>query len=246
MRALSLIVIITFLAFGLNAQKQVIQIEKTFLGVFNQTRFSNRLGLWTDLHHRMTDDYFGRPLQSLGRIGLSLFVTDNFRITAGYCLAYNYPPKGFRASKIEHRPWQQLFFRQNIGKIQTIQILRLEERYNQIVVNDEASSHFHYTNRLRYNFLLLLPFSKQGIVPKKLFGVLNNEVFINFGKNVMYNVFDQNRFFAGLGYQISKHSSLHVGYMNIFQQQATGNKFENSDCIRLFFYHSLDLRKEKQ
>ncbi|MBL7934816.1 MAG: DUF2490 domain-containing protein, partial [Bacteroidia bacterium] len=57
--------------------------------------------------------------------------------------------------------------------------------------------------------------------------------------------FDQNRFFAGFGYQIGKNSSVHLGYMNIYQQLASGNKYSESHCLRLFVYHNIDFRKEK-
>jgi hypothetical protein len=226
-------------------QNQVITEEKTFLAYFNQTRFTKRLGSWIDLHHRSTDHFVNRPLQSIGRLGLTFYATDHFRITFGYCFAYNYPSAGFKTAKIEHRPWQQLFFKQEYHKVQTIQILRLEERYNQVLVNDVATDDYVYTNRLRYSYLVLVPFSKQGIQEKKFFGVVNDELFVNFGKNITYNTFDQNRFFVGLGYQIGHSSSVHLGYMNIYQQLASGDKFNQSHCLRLFFYHNLDFRKEK-
>jgi len=156
------------------------------------------------VHHRTTDDFVKRPLQSLGRLGLSFYFTDHFRFTAGYCLAYNYPAKGFRSSKIEHRPWQQLFLKQEYHKVQTIQILRLEERYNQEIINDQATNNYIYTNRLRYSYFVLIPFTKSGIIPKKIFGVINNELFVNFGKNITYNTFDQNRFLQVLVIKLVK------------------------------------------
>lgn len=245
-----LIYVIFFIAlfvfgYGQTNSKQIVTEEKTFLGYFNQARLANRFGTWIDIHHRTTDNFVNRPLQSLGRFGLTLYITDHFRFTAGYCLVYNYPARGFNASKIEHRPWQQFLLKQEYHQVQTIQFLRLEERYNQEVVNDKATNNYIYTNRLRYNYMILIPFSKNGISSKKLFGVLNDEVFVNFGKNITYNTFDQNRFFAGIGYQAGKNSSVHLGYMNIYQQLASGYKFSESHCIRLFVYHNIDFRKEK-
>lgn len=245
MKLIVFIILLFHAFFVLSQQKQVITEEKTFVGFFNQTRFTNRIGTWLDVHHRTTDDFVNRPLQSIGRLGLSVYFTDHFRFTAGYCLAYNYPAKGFNASRIEHRPWQQLFIKQEYHKVQTIQILRLEERYNQEIVNDEATDNYIYTNRLRYSYLVLIPFTKSGIIPKKIFGVINDELFVNFGKNITYNTFDQNRFFVGFGYQIGKNSSVHLGYMNIYQQLASGNKYSESHCLRLFVYHNIDFRKEK-
>jgi hypothetical protein len=237
--------LVYLIGFAQNNQKQIINDEKLFIGIFNQTRYTKRIGTWLDIHHRTTDNYVNRPLQSMGRLGLTFYFTDHFRLMAGYCFAYNFPAKGFHANRIEHRPWQQLYFKQEYHHIQTIQLLRLEQRYNQEVVNDNATNNFIYTSRIRYAFFVLIPFTKSGIVPKKLFGVINDEVFLNFGKNIKYNTFDQNRFFCGLGYQISKSSSVHFGYMNIFQQLASGNVYSKSDCLRLFVFSNLDFRKEK-
>lgn len=245
MRLILTIVLIFLVFFVLSQQKQVITEQKTFIGFFNQNRFTKHIGTWMDLHHRTTDEYFKRPLQSMGRLGLTFYITDHFRLTAGYCFVYNYPAKGFNKSKIEHRPWQQLFFKQEYHKVQTIQILRLEQRYNEEIINDKSTGKYIYTNRIRYSYLLLIPFTKDGIVPGKVFGVLNDEIFLNFGKNITYNTFDQNRFFAGLGYQFSKNSSLHIGYMNIYHQAATVSKYNESHCFRLFIFHNLDFRKEK-
>jgi len=231
-----------------NAQsnaKQIVTEEKTFFAYINQTRLSKRFGIWTDLHLRTKDQFVNRLHQSLGRIGVTYYLTNDLRFTFAYCFAYNFPEEGFKAHRVEHRPWQQIFFKQEYHKVQTIQMLRLEERYIQNVVNDVATNDYSYKTRLRYSYMVLFPFTKNGIQPKSVFGVLNNEVFFNFGKNVIYNVFDQNRFFAGAGYQVNKASSVHLGYMNIYQQLDAGNKYTNSHCIRLFFYHNIDFRKEK-
>ena len=46
-----------------------------------------------------------------------------------------------------------------------------------------------------YNTMLLIPFSKNRLKPNKLFGVINNKIFVNLGKNIIYSTFYQNRFF---------------------------------------------------
>ena len=81
---------------------------------------------------------------------------------------------------------------------------------------------------MRYNIWYDIPLSKKGIVPKSLSFVVNDEVHINFGKEIVYNYFDQNRFFVGLKYQFTDHSNLQVGYMNLFQQLSAGNKYRTS------------------
>lgn len=90
-----------------------------------------------------------------------------------------------------------------------------------------------------------IPLSKKGIVLHALSFIANNEVHINFGKQTIYNYFDQNRFFVGLKYQTAPHENLQIGYMNLFQQLAGGNKYKNINAIRFFYFQNIDVRKKK-
>jgi hypothetical protein len=74
--------------------------------------------------------------------------------------------------------------------------------------------------------------------------VLSDEVFVNFGKEIVFNTFDQNRFFAGFAYYLNNHDNLQFGYMNVFQQQAAGNRYRSNHVARVFFFHNLDWRKK--
>ena len=128
-----------------------------------------------------------------------------------------------------------------------MQWFRLEERYRRKILNDSTladGSNFNF--RLRYNFWYDVPLSSKGIVPNTFSFVVNDEVHINFGKQVVNNYFDQNRFFVGLKYQFSEHSNLQAGYMNLFQQLAAGNKYRSINAIRFFYFQNFDLRKKKE
>ncbi|MEO7393735.1 MAG: DUF2490 domain-containing protein, partial [Chitinophagaceae bacterium] len=66
--------------------------------------------------------------------------------------------------------------------------------------------------------------------------VINDEVHINFGEEIVNNYFDQNRFFVGLKYQCSKQSNVQLGYMNVFQQLAAGNKYKSIHADGYFIF----------
>ncbi len=89
-----------------------------------------------------------------------------------------------------------------------------------------------------------IPLKGKQMVAKTPFLFANNEVMINFGKEIVNNYFDQNRVFVGLGYQFTTHLNAQLGYMYIFQQLPVGNKYLNVNAIRLFVFHNLDLRKK--
>jgi hypothetical protein len=103
---------------------------------------------------------------------------------------------------------------------------------------------YNFNYRLRYNFLWQIPIHAE--IKKGTFSfILNNEIFINFGKQIAYNYFDQNRFFAGLAWHTSETDNLQFGYMNLFQQLPAGNRYRSIDAARISYFQNLDLRKKK-
>ncbi len=87
--------------------------------------------------------------------------------------------------------------------------------------------------------------AKKDFCKNTLSFVINDEAHINFGKEIVNNYFDQNRFFLGLKYQCNKQSNIQLGYMNVFQQLAAGNKYKSIHAIRLFYFQNFDLRKKR-
>ncbi|MEJ0029124.1 MAG: DUF2490 domain-containing protein [Bacteroidota bacterium] len=155
----------------------------------------------------------------------------------------HYPAKGLNTIRTEHRAWQQILWNQKYPRLATTQWLRLEERNVEKVVNDAKVGGYTFTWRTRYNMSFFIPLKGKEMGPKTPYVMLQNELFLSFGKNVVYNTFDQNRFFIGVGYQFSSRFNANVGYLNIFQQNAAGNDYFSSNAVRLWFYHTVDLRK---
>jgi len=222
--------------------------EQIWLGYFNQTRFAKRLGSWTDLHLRTQDDFVHRLNQSIVRLGLTYYVNDLSKFTAGYAWVKNFPGDNHKyIYQTEHRIWQQWQWHINYPHVRTMQWVRLEERYRRKIANDSTlGDGYAFSWRLRYNFLVQVPLNALG-KPKKggLSFILNDELHINFGKNILYNYFDQNRFFLGLAWHLNDHDNLQFGYMNLFQQLPAGNQYRNNHVARIFFFQNLDLRRRK-
>lgn len=230
---------------GVIAQKHTQKLEQVWTAYFNQTRFSNKWGMWLDVQLRTKDDFFNHLSQFLVRPGITYYVTDNVRLTAGYAHFWFYPADNHsKVTQPEHRSWQQVQWFTKYNRTRTVQALRLEERYRRKILNDSTlASGYNFNYRLRYNFSWQIPLS--GVVKKGSWTlILNNEVFVNFGKQITYNYFDQNRFFAGFAYNTSATSYIQLGYMNIFQQLSTGNNYRSTHIARFAYLHNLDLRKK--
>ena len=128
-----------------------------------------------------------------------------------------------------------------------MQWLRLEERYRRKIKDaDELAEGYDFNFRFRYNILFQVPLNKKMYGKGGLSFVVNDELHINFGDQIVYNYFDQNRFFAGFNYFLSKNSNLQFGYLNVFQQLSSGNKYKVINAARVFFFQNLDIRKKQQ
>src|SRR5688572_16955883 len=53
--------------------KQTETVQQTWFGYFNQTRFSNKWGTWTDIHLRTKEDFVSGISQSILRLGLTYY-----------------------------------------------------------------------------------------------------------------------------------------------------------------------------
>lgn len=223
--------------------KEITDRSQVWLGYFNQTRLSNKFSLWLDLHARRTD-FLDRWTTTIVRPGLTYHLSDHARFTAGYAYASHWPAlESQNTVRPEHRLWQQISWGSRSRKLQLNQWVRLEERFLRKIQYDALQPGRNFNYRARYMVTLQVPLKGDQIQPGVPFVVLNDEVHLNFGKEIVYNYFDQNRLFAGLGFQFTEALNAQLGYMRVFQQQPAGNRFFDTHALRLFVFHSLDMRR---
>lgn len=229
---------------NLMAQKTIVDDEQLWFGFFNQSRLSNKWGLWFDAHLRLKENYIGDFSQGIVRIGPTYYMSEDVRLTAAYAYVHTFPAPGHANIALpEHRPWQQVQWFMRGKKARLVQAVRLEERFRRKTFNDDQLGEgYHFNWRVRYNFALFVPLSKKRFDPGSVQLLFNNELFVNFGKNIVYNHFDQNRLFVGLAYQLNQNAQIQGGYMNLYQQLASGHQFRNQHTVRLFYLHNLDWR----
>lgn len=233
---------------SLAQEKQTEQVQQVWLGYLNQTRFSDQWGIWTDLHLRTKEEFFTNFSQFIIRLGITRYLADDAKLTAGYAFVNHFPAENHKGiSQPEHRPWQQIQWHNRYAKLRLMQWFRLEERYRRNIKDGNTlAPGYRFNFRLRYNFFSQFPLSRKRFQPGTFSFVVNDEVHINFGKQIVNNYFDQNRFFLGFNYHVNKHDNLQFGYMNLFQQLAAGNRYRSNSAARVFYFHNLDLRKSEQ
>lgn len=225
-------------------QKQL--YEQVWIGYFNQTRFNNKWGLSLDAQLRSKDNFFDSLSIAEIRPGIVYYLSDIVNFTVGYAYFNHFPIDNHsQISQPEHRLWQQVQWNANSKRIKLSQRIRLEERWRRKIKDmDELANGYYFNFRARYNFLFQVALSKKAFEPGSFSYVLNDELMVNFGKEIVYNSFDQNRFFTGFNYFFNRQTYLQFGYLNVFQQQTSGNKYRVINAARILVFHNLDFRRK--
>ena len=162
---------------------------------------SKQLNSKWNLHHEIqyrNYNTLGDLEQLLIRTGLGyqLSPKTNLLLGYGYINSENFTRFADDQTTVEeHRIFQQIITKQHIVKLGLQHRYRFEQRF---LESD-------FKTRFRYFLGMNVPFKNS-----KYYLSAYNEIFLN-GES---NVFDRNRIYGGLGYQIDKGIKLELGYMS--------------------------------
>jgi hypothetical protein len=153
--------------------------------------------------------------QSLIRVAVNYYVDNQLNLHIGYANADNfifgdYPAIG---NIKENRLYEQIALKSNYKKVNITQRLRIEQRWVSVLNSLGKIDKWNYTNRFRLMEKLQLPLKKDYFI------AIMDEIFINAGKNVVVNIFDQNRIWLSTGKKVNKNITIELGYFNHIQQQ---------------------------
>ena len=165
--------------------------------------------------------------QLLLRTGINRHLEKGAMVTLGYAYieteSFDQSPES-ETSSFEHRIFEQLIMKNELGKFDFMHRYRLEQRW----VNSNGPA--DYLNRFRYMLMITYPLGD------KFFLNAYGEIFINFEDDL----FDQSRLFFALGYRFSKDLNVRLGYLK--------NHFSDAhfDRLQLAIFFDTDLRKKEQ
>lgn len=244
--ALRLSVTLFFLySFVLNSfaqTKTVNNISQSWTSLNTTIRLSNHWGLIADAHIRRTN-FLADPNFYFLRTGVQYWFNDHFSITAGIGKMWVAPTTpNWQHFAVENRIYQQVLLTSKLGKVGMLQRIRNEQRWIEKITDDKFTGEYKFSNRIRYLLAFNIPIFNNPHYPSIS---LSDELMMQFGKEIVYNTFDQNRLFLGIRQPLSKTLNFDFGYMLSYQQKASGTQYDRIHTLRCFFYYSPDLRKKK-
>lgn len=223
-------------------QKEVTHQTQTWVSLNSVTKFSEHWGVAADVHLR-TNDFFQDNNFFFLRGGIAYIPNSKFSFTGGYAHMWLAPKNPtWSTFSDENRIYQQVQMNSKSGNVSILQRLRNEQRWQEKIVNDQETGENRFTDRVRYLISVTIPVFKKKTAPSL---VLSDELLIQFGKEIVYNTFDQNRFFVGIKQAINPKLSFDFGYMNVYQQRITGYQYDMNHTLRLFFYLNTSLKSKK-
>jgi hypothetical protein len=223
-------------------QKEVTQKTQTWLSLNTVTKFSEHWGVVADAHVRW-DGFVEENNFYFLRGGFTFIPNKSISLTAGYAHMWLAPSNpDWSTYSDENRFYEQVSLNTTAGKVSILQRIRNEQRWQEKIVNDQETNEVRFTNRLRYLISLNIPIFKKKTLPLL---VVSDEILLQFGKEVVYNTFDQNRFFIGIKQTINPKLSFDFGYMNVYQQKYSGYQYDMNHTLRLFFYLNTNLKKNE-
>lgn len=213
---------------------------------FGDHAITKKLGIHTEYQFRRIDiiKYWQ---QSLARVGVNYNLNEKAMLTGGYAFISTFPygenpiaATGYPFP--EHRAYQQLIFKNPIGRFDVSHRYRLEQRWLGILLPGKGHkiSEWRYVNRARYMLRIAFPLKGNTLEDKEPYLAVYDEILIGFGKNLRSNFFDQNRLYGAIGYKVNKQLKVEIGFLNQAVQQGNGTVFEFNNGLQVSIFHNMD------
>jgi len=223
-------------------EKETTKQYQTWLGLNSTIRLTDKWGALVSVqannYHFITDPNF-----YFASVGANRWLQNNF--SAALLYSHKWDATVTDSGTIyanENRFTQQLKHSSSLGKVAIQQRFRVEERWQQKIENGEKTDQYKYSTRIRYLFGIDIPIFKNPRLPEL---AVSDEILLQFGKDIVYNTFAQNRLFIGIKQKLSETWSYELGYLMQYQQNSSGYQYTLDNDLRIFFYYAPDLRKIK-
>lgn len=220
-------------------------------GLYLKLRMTEKWWWYQENHYRRRNsidnrsDFVGRMSQFYNRFGFTYLFTDNFEVTFGPTLVWNFSPEpgnpAYLNSVLEPRFWHQWLLTQAVGPVKILHQFRFEHRFKRA---NNIGAEFQYTDRWRYKITAYVPLNKPRMENKTLFIAPSNEFFFEAGKQTL-NIFEENRVYTAIGYTYNNYMFF-GGHMWTYGPTAVPGTYRNRHIIRLNVMYTIDFRERRR
>ncbi len=214
-------------------------------------KVASKINIYADVHLRYAQDV--DPMQYQIRFAPEYVFNGKMSAApAAYAYVRNFFYGEQPAAYInnEHRIYQQFVYKYSVKKFGFNHRFRVEERFIQshskTATGEVVDNGFdNFQVRFRYRGVITYPLNKPKIEAGALFVSAYDEFFMSWGKRVTFHEPDQNRLYAGLGYQFTKDISLQTGFFYQMLIKANGAQQENNVGVMTQFTYNFDFTKKQ-
>lgn len=188
-----------------------------WIATLNTIKLTRHFSLQADFHFRTSDAWLHTQTFII-RPGISFRFNPSLWVVLGYNRIHSRTLINEVSGYLnENQLWEQIWFRHPIQHFTMTHRVSFEQRFvpkPALVAGKVILNGREYVNRFRYWVRLLRPFQVKKTFLKGAYGVLQEEIFFNFGNTSAVNghSFDQSRSVAALGYRFSAHFDMELGY----------------------------------
>ena len=216
---------------GYGQEKQKSYSNQQWIQYYNTLKLSGRFLIKTDGGYRVKNN-FAEPSQFISRTGLYHKIMPRMQLGAGFAFLGFYGSDS-KINRLEYRPYQELLINDKYDKFKTQHRIRIEQRFFS-AVNGEN----YFYHRFRYRFLFKIPLLRKDNLRLDL--NLADEIFIHGGKDVVYNVFNQNRLMIGTTLNINKNLAFTLTYNSQYAGKNSPGVYEYSNIVWLGIKQSIN------
>lgn len=166
-----------------------------------------------------------------------------FGVARSELYQYGEVPIAYQAP--EWRVFEQLQLAQGIGRLAITHRYRAEQRWlgrRGADTSDHRIASWLQSGRARYQVKGLLPMHGERVEVGNGYLTAYDEVFVSYGRNVVGNVFDQNRASVGIGWRYAKEWRSEVGFLQQTSLKPNGKDLEQNSTLTFALYYSRDAK----
>jgi len=226
---------------NIKAQEKIVShSNQQWFQYYNQIKLTNKLTVNTDVGYYLKEN-FSYKSQIFLRSGVGIKINENVKFVLGGLFGRGYSKN--KIIKNELRPYQEIKTSNTNKYFSLGQRFRFEQRFHRKLINDNQLnfSNFRIRYRVQIKIPLILSSKKENC---KLILRIGDEIFINAGKKVMYNVFDQNNLLIGLIAKYNSKFEISITYNYLFAGQNIPANYSGDNVIWFEISHKLDFRKK--